>query len=75
LAGYSLLLEHEFSRKVDSGIIEIMGKEEHIILDENLKNKVLEIAEKIRNLHEENAFTPNNFSKCKNCEFREDCDN
>jgi len=74
LAGYSLLLEHEFGRKIDLGIIEIMGKEEQVILDENLKNKVLEIAEKIRVLREDNAFTPNNFSKCENCEFRQDCE-
>jgi len=74
LAGYALLLQEEFGRKVDSGIIEIMGKEEQVILDENLKNQVLEIAEKIRNLQEDNAFTPSNFQKCENCEFRQDCE-
>lgn len=74
LAGYSLLLEHEFGRKVDLGIIEIMGKQEEINLTLELKNKVLEIAEKIRVLAEDNAFTPSNFQKCENCEFKEDCD-
>jgi len=73
LAGYSLLLQEEFGRKVDSGIIEIMGKQENVELTEELKNKVLEIAEKIRNLQEENAFTPSNFQKCQKCEFAEEC--
>jgi CRISPR/Cas system-associated exonuclease Cas4 (RecB family) len=72
LAGYSLLLESEFSRKVDLGIVEILGKEEQIELTQELKNKVLEIAEKIRNL-DDNAEMPSNFQKCQNCEFKEDC--
>jgi len=74
LAGYALLLEEEFGRKIEKGIIEIMGNQEEVILDDNLKNKALETAEKIRNLMEENAFTPSNFAKCENCEFREECD-
>jgi len=74
LAGYALLLEQEFGRKVEKGIIEIMGKQEEVDLNSELKNKVLEIADKIRNLIEDNAFTPNNFSKCKNCEFAEECE-
>jgi len=73
LAGYALLLESEFGRKVDSGIIEIMGKQEQIELTSELKSRVLEIAEKIRNLVEQTAFTPSNFSKCEKCELREDC--
>lgn len=74
LAGYALLLEQEFSRKVDSGIIEITGKHEQVELTDELKNKVLEIADKIRNLTEENAYSPSNFSKCESCEFREECE-
>lgn len=73
LAAYALLLEKEFGRNVEKGIIEIMGKKEEIDLNEELKNRVLEIAEKIRNLIEENAFTPSNFQKCQNCEFSEEC--
>ncbi|MBM3233529.1 CRISPR-associated protein Cas4 [Candidatus Pacearchaeota archaeon] len=74
LAGYALLLEKEFSRKVEKGIIEIMGKEEQVEITEELKSRVLEIAEKIRNLVEQNAFTPSSFQKCENCEFKQDCD-
>lgn len=74
LAGYALLLQEEFGKPVNEGIIEIMGKQEPVLLDENLKNKVLEIADKIRNLQEDNAFTPSNFQKCENCEFKQDCE-
>lgn len=74
LAGYSLLLESEFSKPVNLGIVEIMGKQEQVELTSELKNKVLEIAEKIRNLTEDNAFSPSNFQKCENCEFKIDCD-
>lgn len=74
LAGYALLLENEFGKPISQGIIEIMGKQETVLLDEELKNKVLDIAEKIRNLKDETAFTPSNFSKCENCEFRQDCE-
>jgi len=74
LAGYALLLEQEFSRKVEKGIVEFLGKQEEVLLDETLKNKVLEIADKIRNLKEDTAFTSSNFSKCEKCEMRESCE-
>jgi|WetSurMetagenome_2_1015567.scaffolds.fasta_scaffold125385_2 CRISPR-associated protein Cas4 len=74
LAGYALLLESRFNKPVNRGIIEFLGKQENIILDEKLKSQVLDIAEKIRNLTEETAFTPSSFSKCNNCEFKKDCD-
>lgn len=74
LAGYALLLQEEFGKPVNEGIIEIMGKQELVSLTPELKNQVLEIAEKIRNLKEENAFTPSNFSKCESCDFQQDCE-
>jgi len=74
LAGYALLLQEEFGKPVNEGIIEIMGKQEQVSLTPELKNQVLEIAEKIRNLKEDNAFTPSNFSKCESCDFQQDCE-
>lgn len=72
LAGYALLLEKEFSKKIEKGAIEVLGKTEEVLLDEHLKNKVLEIAEKIRNI-DENAQMPSSFSKCQSCQFNQEC--
>jgi len=74
LAGYALLLEKEFNKPVSSGIIEFLGKKQEIELTSELKVRVLEIADEIRNLVEENAEMPSSFEKCKNCELRENCD-
>lgn len=73
LAGYALLLEKEFGKQINKGVVEFMGKREDIELTEELKNQVLEIAEKLRNLIEENAGMPSNFKKCENCELKENC--
>jgi CRISPR-associated protein Cas4 len=73
LAGYALLLEKEFNKKIEKGVIEIMGNTEEVILNEELKSKVLEIAEQIRNLKEENASMPSNFKKCQKCSLKDEC--
>ena len=73
LAGYALLLEKEFNKEVNLGIVEFLGQQQEIEITPELKNQVLEIAEKIRNLTEETASMPNNFQKCMNCELKENC--
>ncbi|MFH1711397.1 MAG: CRISPR-associated protein Cas4 [Nanoarchaeota archaeon] len=73
LAGYALLLEKEFNKDIENGIIEFSGQQQNIPLTKELKNQVLEIAEKIRNLTEENAGMPSNFQKCRSCELNENC--
>ncbi len=73
LAGYALLLEKEFNKNIGKGAVEYLGKREDIELTEELKNQVLEIAEKIRNMTEENASFPSNFEKCKSCALKENC--
>lgn len=73
LAGYSLLLEKEFNKPINRGIVEILGKQQEIEIGEELKNRVLEIAEKIRNLTEETASFPNNFQMCQSCSLNEIC--
>jgi len=73
LAGYALLLEKEFNKEINLGIVEFLGQQQEIELTKELKDQVLEIAEKIRNLTEENAKFPSNFQKCVNCELKENC--
>jgi CRISPR-associated protein Cas4 len=73
LAGYALLLESEFSKKVSCGIIELLGKQQQVDLTSELKSQVLDIAQNIRDLNEQRALMPSNFQKCNNCELRENC--
>lgn len=74
LAAYSLLLEKEFEKKIGRGVIEMSKSKEIINLDEGLKKKVLEIAEKIRNLEKNKPpKIPSNFNKCKNCRLKKEC--
>jgi len=74
LAAYSLLLEKEFGKKIGKGVIETKKGQEEIQLTKELKDKVLDIAEKIRNMdsNSETKFL-NNFSKCKNCRLKKEC--
>ncbi len=71
LAAYSLLIEEEFGKKVEKGIIETKIKQEEIEISEQDKKKVLEILEKIRNMT--SAPFPKNFNKCRSCSLRKQC--
>ena len=71
LAAYSLLLEDEFGKPIAKGIIETKNKQEEILLTPELKNRVLEIADKIREMKESSFLS--NFNKCKNCEIKDSC--
>jgi len=74
LAAYSLLLEDEFGKKIEKGIIESGKQEEEVLITQELKNKVLEIAEIIRKIElGEEPQLPSNFNKCENCRARQDC--
>lgn len=70
LAAYALLLEEKYKLPVNLGIVEAGNKKQEISLTKELKDEVLEIAEKVRNLQEE---FPSNFAKCKTCFFKEEC--
>lgn len=70
LAAYSLLLEDNFNKKIKKGIIEMKNKKIEIEITDELKNKVLEIAEKVRNIQGE---FPSSFSKCQSCNLKEIC--
>ena len=72
LAAYSLLLEGKYERKINSGIIESGKEKEEIEITEEMKARVLEIAEILRNLDKEPALL-NNFSKCQSCRLRKEC--
>ncbi|MEK6820397.1 MAG: CRISPR-associated protein Cas4 [Nanoarchaeota archaeon] len=71
LAAYSLLLQEEFGKKVDKGIVETKTKKQEVELTDEMKDRVLQIAEEIRNMKE--AEMPNNFKKCRYCNSREEC--
>lgn len=71
LAAYSLLLEQEFGKKIEKGIIESANAEEEILITEQMKARVLEIAEIIRNMKD--AEFPSSFNKCRNCRLKEQC--
>ena len=71
LAAYALLLEQEFLKPVNLGIVETATQVQEIELNQELKNKVLEIAEKIRNLEEPPCLS--NFSKCQACKLQKAC--
>jgi len=74
LAAYSLLLEEEFGKKITKGTIETKNKQEEIEITEQDKNKVLEVAEKIRKMKlGEEPILQSNFSKCKNCRQGKEC--
>ena len=72
LAAYSLLLEQEFGRKIDKGVVETQTQKEEVNLTEKLKTKVLQLADKIRNLDKEPEFQ-SNFNKCRKCRLRKEC--
>lgn len=71
LAAYALLLESHFDKKINLGIIETLSKKQEIIINEEMKKQVLEIADKIRNM--KTAEITSNFAKCQNCGLREEC--
>jgi len=71
LAAYALLLEDFFNKKISFGIIETKSQKQEIIINEEMKKQVLEIADKIRNMKD--AEITSNFGKCQNCGLREEC--
>ena len=71
LAAYALLLESHFNKKISLGIIETLSKKHEIIINEEMKKQVLDIADKIRNMQD--AEITSNFAKCQNCGLREEC--
>jgi CRISPR-associated protein Cas4 len=75
LAGYSLLLEDKFKKKIYFGIIETAEKKEKIIIDEELRKRFLGLAEEIRTMLREKKEMPINssFKKCQYCNFQEIC--
>lgn len=71
LSAYALLLEKEFNKKIDKAIVEAMSKQQIIEITPEMKSKVLEIAEKIRNLSEPQFSS--NFAKCNKCALKDVC--
>ncbi len=72
LASYALLLEEEFGKPINLGVVEVLGKSQKIQITPELKGEVLRIADIIRNFKEIPEM-PSSFSKCNNCRIKEDC--
>ncbi len=73
LSAYTLLLEDYFMKKIPYGIIQTTSGKTEIHITDELKNKVLEIAEKIREILNQEPALQENFKKCKNCQLKDDC--
>lgn len=73
LAAYSILLEKEFGKKVDRAIIETKNGKHDIEIDSEMKQKVLDSIEKIKNIEQSIPPILDSFSKCKSCAFKEIC--
>jgi len=73
LAAYALLLEEKYGQPVTKGRVESQEKEEDILITPELKDKVLKIAEEIRNMDSAPEFKLSNFNKCNYCSFNNDC--
>lgn len=73
LAAYSLLLKEEFNRDIKKGIIKTKTKTEEIIIDDELKNKVLYLIEQVKKISETKPEILSNFKKCSSCPFRDKC--
>jgi CRISPR-associated protein Cas4 len=75
LAGYVLILEDKFNQKINFGIIETENNKDKILIDKQLKDRFLEIAEEIRSMLREEKEVPINssFRKCQYCKFKDIC--
>lgn len=72
LAGYALLLEQEFGKPVNLGIIETTTSSEQVDITKQDKDRILEIAEEIRKLMSSPALE-SNFKKCNSCSLKKEC--
>jgi len=73
LTAYAMLLEDNYKKIIQEGVIECSGKKQRIEIKPENKSIVLEIAEKIRNIDSNVPEMPSNFGKCAKCDLREDC--
>jgi CRISPR-associated protein Cas4 len=74
LTAYAMLLEDNYKTTINKGIIAVGGLKQELAITQELKNKVLSLAEEIRNLSENQApCMQSNFNKCKSCSLNEIC--
>lgn len=70
LAAYSLLLEDKMNKPIPLGVIELRKSKKQIEISNELKSKVFELIEKVKNLKGE---FPSSFSKCAHCKLKKEC--
>jgi len=75
LAAYALLLESEFNKQISSGIIQSESKKEEIQINKELKDKVIEIKNQIKQLSSFDSVPEmqSNFKKCESCSLKKIC--
>lgn len=75
LAAYALLLEKQFNKPITKGIIQSESEKQEIQLDQELKNKVIELKNKIHELYnsQEIPQMQSNFKKCEKCSLKKIC--
>ena len=74
LTAYAMLLEDQYNISIKEGVIESGSNKQKIKIKQENKERVLEIADNIRNLVEDiEPQLPSNFNKCRNCGFRKYC--
>jgi len=72
LAAYALLIEQEFGKEINKGVIETQAGQEEIQITKEMKDEVLEIADEIRNMQNEPPFQ-SNMKKCQKCLLKKQC--
>lgn len=74
LTAYAMLLEDLYKTKIEKGFVESGENKKEIEIKEENKDKVLKIADEIRNLKLNlPPLMQSNFNKCKSCSLNEDC--
>ena len=74
LTAYAMLLEDMYKMQIKKGIIELGNKKHELEITEKNKSRVLQIADKIREMHKNPApEMQSNFNKCSQCDLKEQC--
>jgi len=72
LGAYAMLLEDKFQKKIPLGILEAGNEKHDIVITDELKQKILNLIEEIRDILN-NLKYPSNFAKCQKCDWEKEC--
>ena len=80
ITSYAILLEEKYNKKISLGILEAGDNKTEIPITQDLRDKTLNLISEIRSLltasmpTKEQLKHPSNFSKCRKCEYKKDCE-